>query len=158
MSVMLLCAPISDKNPGTVVISSTHEAPALRRGMVDVIAKLQEAARKAAENAERLEKGEGAAEEEDEEADEEAVAEAEAEADEDADVEAEPADAPAEQANGTSAQQPAGACLVLPTLLLQQGSIPCVSGYQKATHVMVPPNLSSKYAHAHMSCGREHAA
>ena len=107
------------ETPWLCLIGSVHEAPALRRGMVDVIAKLQEAARKAAENAERLEKGEGAAEEEDEEA----AVEAEAEADEDADVEAEPADTPAEQANGSSAEQPAGACQVPSLLLLQQRSI-----------------------------------
>ncbi len=99
------CGIVLRPSPGgALMISSVQEAPALRRGMVDVIAKLQEAARKAAENAERLEKGEGAAEEEEEEADEEA------------DVESEPANAPAEQENGISAEQPAGACPLHPML------------------------------------------
>ncbi len=111
------CGIVLRPSPGgALMISSVQEAPALRRGMVDVIAKLQEAARKAAENAERLEKGEGAAEEEEEEADEEAAAKAEVEADEDADVESEPANAPAEQENGISAEQPAGACPLHPML------------------------------------------
>ena len=89
--------------------------------MVDVIAKLQEAARKAEEAAERLERGEGAHEEEE---DEEAEAEAEAGADGVAAEEAE-ADAEAGQmddtvldvgANGTCNGQPSGADLTIPDL------------------------------------------
>ena len=90
------------------------------RGMVDVIAKLQEAARKAEEAAERLERGEGAHEEEDEEAE----AEAEAGKDGVVDDEAE-ADAEADQmddtvldvgANGACDGQPSGAHLTIPEL------------------------------------------
>jgi len=85
--------------------------------MVDVIAKLQEAARKAEEAAERLERGEGAHEEEEDE-------EAEAGADGVAAEEAE-ADAEAGQmddmvldvgANGACDGQPSGADLTIPEL------------------------------------------
>lgn len=79
--------------------------------MVDVIAKLQEAARKASEKADRLEKGEGAAEdavgEEEEEAEVEAEAKAvtaaEADAAEDVDVDIE-----GEEASGAANGQPSG--------------------------------------------------
>ncbi|CAL5219145.1 g922 [Coccomyxa viridis] len=88
----------------------------INRGMVDVIGKLQEAARLGAEAAERLERGEGAAQAEDEEAeagDEEAEAEADTatEAETEVDVEAaeESAAAAEVDANGAHDAAPAAA-------------------------------------------------
>lgn len=88
--------------------------------MVDVIAKLQEAARKAEEAAERLERGEGAPEEEDEEAEAEAEAGADAVADEEAEADAETgqmSDTIVDvEANGVCDGQPSGADLTIQEL------------------------------------------
>ena len=98
-----------------------NEQAGLRRGMVDVIAKLQEAARKGAEAAERLERGDCAAEAVDEEAEaeeEEAEAEAEAAAEVDETAAAPAAEldtaVPKEEVNGAREAAAAAATAAVP--------------------------------------------